>query len=93
MNDDLFILNFFLTMKTKPYIITNDKFRDHIFKFEKSKQPTYGMNQFKDVIMQQTVTFNNNIINMKPKISFCIQKYKDNIIVPHMNGGFIYIDN
>lgn len=95
MNDDLFILNFFLMMKTRPYIITNDKFRDHIFTFEKSKGPITNICMFKDVIMQQTIQFDisKNDINMKPKISYCIQKYKDNILVPHMNGNFIYIDN
>jgi hypothetical protein len=91
MNDDLFILNFFLMMKTKTYIITNDKFRDHIFNFEKSHQSIINICMFKDVIMQQTLSYNINTINIKPKISYCIQKYKDNIIVPHINGDFIYI--
>jgi hypothetical protein len=57
MNDDLFILNFFLLLETKPYIITNDMYRDHIFKFEKSKGIKFGLSQFKDVVEQQTISF------------------------------------
>jgi hypothetical protein len=79
VNDDLFILDFFLKLETKAYIITNDKYRDHIFNFNKP--------QFRNIIEQQTLNYNiyNNIINimMKPKYSKCIQIIDDNIYIPY----------
>jgi hypothetical protein len=91
MNDDLFILNFFLSFGTKPYIITNDMYRDHIFKFEKSKGIKFGLSQFKDVIEQQTISFDitRNWLDFKPDVSMCIQKYDKHYIIPHINGNFI----
>ena len=91
MNDDIFILNHFMSLGTKPYIITNDKYRDHIFQFEKSKGIKFGLSQFKDVIEQQTISFDitRNILNFKSDVSMCIQKYKDGYIVPHIDGNFI----
>ena len=93
MNDDMFILHFFLSLGTKPHIITNDKFRDHIYKFEKSKNNIMNMSMFKDVILQQTLTFDitRNWLDFKPDISYCIQKYKDGIIIPHIMEQFIFI--
>lgn len=92
MNDDLFILNFFLSLGTKPYIITNDMYRDHIFKFEKSKGIKFGLSQFKDVVEQQTISFDitRNWLNFKPDVSMCIQKYGDDYIIPHVNGNFLF---
>jgi len=93
MNDDLFILNFFLSLGTKPYIITNDMYRDHIFKFEKSKGIKFGVSQFKDVVEQQTISFDitRNWLNFKPDVSMCIQKYGEHYIVPHVNGNFLVV--
>lgn len=92
MNDDLFILNFFLSLGTKPYIITNDMYRDHIFKFEKSKGIKFGLSQFKDVVEQQTISFDitRNWLNFKPDVSVCIQKYGEHYIIPHVNGNFLF---
>jgi hypothetical protein len=94
MNDDIFILNLFMSLGTKPYIITNDKYRDHIFQFEKSKGIKFGLSQFKDMIEQQTISFDitRNWLNFKSDVSMCIQKYKDSYIIPHMDGNFIYIN-
>ena len=93
MNDDMFILHFFLSLGTIPHIITNDKFRDHIYKFEKSKNNIMNMSMFKDVILQQTVTFDisRNWLDFKQDISYCIQKYKDGFIVPYIMGEFVFI--
>lgn len=91
INDDMFILYFFLKLRTKPFIITNDKYRDHIFSFEKSKEKIIGMSQFKDVIEQQTLDFNcmTDYIKTKPTFSNCIQVIDNNIYIPHKDGDFV----
>lgn len=86
-NDDLFILKKFF-QKPSSFILTNDRFRDHIFNFTKSKN---YLNQFKHFIKQQTIKYNiyNNTIENKPTYSRCIQIIDDNIFIPHINGQFI----
>jgi hypothetical protein len=76
-NDDLYILYFFLKMKTKCFIISNDKYRDHIFNFNISEK-------FKNIITQQTINYNldNNKINDYPTFSNCIQIINDLIFIP-----------
>lgn len=76
-NDDLYILYFFLKMKTKCFIISNDKYRDHIFNFNISEK-------FKNIITQQTINYNldDNKINNYPKFSNCIQVINDFIFIP-----------
>lgn len=61
MNDDIFILWFFLHFSSIPYIISNDKFRDHIFKLETSNKNiivNYNFSQFNNVLYQQTLKYN-----------------------------------
>ena len=89
VNDDLYILSYFLKLGTKPFIITNDKYRDHIFKFEKSKNTTFGLSQFKDVIEQQTINFSmlENKLIFKSPFSFCIQKITDGFAIPHIDNN------
>lgn len=76
-NDDLYILYFFLKMKTKCFIISNDKYRDHIFNFNISEK-------FKNIITQQTINYNldNNKINDYPTFSNCIQVINNLIFIP-----------
>jgi hypothetical protein len=76
-NDDLYILYFFLKMKTKCFIISNDKYRDHIFNFNISEK-------FKNIITQQTINYNldDNKINDYPKFSNCIQVINEFIFIP-----------
>lgn len=76
-NDDLYILYFFLKMKTKCFIISNDKYRDHIFNFNISEK-------FKNIITQQTINYNldTNIINNYLTFSNCIQVINDLIFIP-----------
>lgn len=90
-NDDVFILWFFLK-NTGSYIVSNDKYRDHIFTLE-----TKGKNinsQFNHILSQQTLEF--NCIKMwlqdKPKYSKCIQKINNMLYVPHVSGKFIEIN-
>jgi hypothetical protein len=94
MNDDIFILWFFLHFGSIPYIISNDKYRDHIFKFETSKKNMiidYDFSQFNHVLHQQTLKYNlvHLEIDTKPSHSKCIQQVNGRIYVPHSSGKFI----
>jgi len=94
MNDDIFILWFFLHFNSIPYIISNDKFRDHIFKLETSKKNMiidYNFSQFNNVLHQQTLKYNlvQFSIDKKPSYSRCIQQVNKQIYVPHSSGKFI----
>ncbi len=94
INDDMFILWFFLKTNTQSFIISNDKYRDHIFKFETDKKKAnsnFSWSQFKHIIGQQTLGYDvvNCIINNPPTYSRCIQQYNDKIYVPHANNGFV----
>jgi hypothetical protein len=100
INDDLFILWFFLKYNCEPYIISNDKYRDHIFKFNtltknQSNIPNNDLNifQFKNIIKQQTLQYNTllNEIQKPLNWSFCIQLIDNNIYIPHVSGNFIQI--
>jgi hypothetical protein len=100
INDDLFIMWFFLKYNCTPYIISNDKYRDHIFKFNtlsknQSNIPNNDLNtfQFKNIIKQQTLQYNTllNEIQKPVNWSFCIQLIDNNIYIPHVSGNFIQI--
>ena len=86
-DDDLFILNYFLEQKTKLFIISNDKYRDHIFKYSLLDKSTNSMCQFKNIISQQTISYkysNNNdfIFSNKPTYSECIQVINNTVYIP-----------
>jgi len=101
MNDDIFILWFFLNYGSTPYIISNDKYRDHIFKFETSKKGIiansnkseldYDFSQFNYILHQQTLKYNlvQLTIDSQPTYSRCIQQKNGRIYVPHLSGKFI----
>lgn len=86
-DDDLFILNYFLEHKTKLFIISNDKYRDHIFKYSLLDKSTNSMCQFKNIISQQTISYkysndNDFIFSNKPTYSECIQVIDNTVYVP-----------
>jgi len=100
INDDLFIMWFFLKYNCEPYIISNDKYRDHIFKFNtltknQSNIPNNDLNifQFKNIIKQQTLQYNTLVNEIQKPVnwSFCIQLIDNNIYIPHVSGNFIQI--
>ena len=93
-NDDIFIIWFFLKLGSKPFIISNDQYRDHIFKFETSKKilnNQFSFSQFNNILQQQTLSYNitEQTINPIPKYSKCIQVINTSIYVPHLSGKFI----
>lgn len=91
-NDDLFIIWFFLKSIHTTYIISNDKYTDHIFNldiasFDKSLE-------FKYIIKQQTLNYNTEIffIENMPTYSNCIQIIDKIIYIPYAFNQFLSID-
>jgi hypothetical protein len=91
VDDDVFILWFFLNIKIKPFIITNDKYRDHIFHKENEN---LSMLQFKYVLAQQSLEYDiiQNLINQPIRVSKCIHIIENKVYVPHVSGQFIEIN-
>lgn len=88
-DDDLYILYFFLMLKSKVFIISNDKYRDHIFKYNNINQKA------KNIITQMTVGYKNSqniLIDDIPMYSQCIQHIGNSIYIPHISGNFIKIN-
>ena len=90
-NDDVFILWFFLK-NIGSYIVSNDKYRDHIFTLETKGKNTNS--QFNHILSQQTLEFNciKRWLQDKPTYSKCIQKINSMLYVPHVSGKFIEIN-
>ena len=89
-NDDIYILWFFLN-NVGSFILSNDKYRDHIFNLETKNKNTNS--QFNIILAQQTLKFNctNMWIQSKPTYSRCIQNIDNNLYIPHKSGNFIQI--
>lgn len=88
MNDDIYIINAFIFSKTKSYILSNDKFRDHNYNINKDSR--LSNNQFKNILKQQILTYTDTIID-PPQFSNCIQIIDNTIIIPHISNIFIEI--
>lgn len=97
-NDDIFIMWFFVKAYCNLYIISNDKYRDHIFKFETSTKSLIKLNQFymcqfANIIKQQTLSY--NLIQMQIQTplywSICIQYIDGIVYIPHISGYFVII--
>lgn len=97
-NDDIFIMWFFLAMNSKPFIVSNDNYRDHVFNFETVKKTSdveHNMSSFHFILHQQTIKYNvlNNTFGPVPTCSRCIYIQDDGkIFVPHHHGHFIVIE-
>lgn len=91
-NDDLFIIWFFLKSIYRPYIISNDKYTDHIFNLDIA---TFDKTlEFKYIIKQQTLNYNTDIfyIEKMPSYSHCIQIIDNIIYIPYLINQFISIN-
>jgi hypothetical protein len=90
-NDDIFIIWFFLK-NIGSLIISNDKYRDHIFNLMTKGKNTNS--QFNHILSQQTLQFNciKRWIQEKPTYSNCIQKIDGILYIPHILGNFIKIN-
>jgi hypothetical protein len=94
VNDDLFILWFFLKSNCISHIISNDKYRDHIFKYKNlSNKDEFSICEFKNIIKQQTLGFNLITMDIQKILpwSLCIQYIDSVVYIPHISGNFIKI--
>ena len=66
------------------FIISNDKYRDHIFSYNNTN---VNYNQFKNILYLYTLEFSYNEI--KPQYNYCIQIVDTKILCPHINNVFI----
>jgi hypothetical protein len=76
-NDDYFILLAFL--KSRCFIISNDKYRDHIFLLKS-----------KHLLHNKILEFNYSSVGKENKLNMCIQ-VNENIYIPHINNYLIKI--
>ena len=87
-NDDLFIMLAFINNPTK-YIISNDKYRDHMFNYN---QTLFDYNQFKNYLKQHTLSFTyDSIESIKTNLQ-SIYLDNNNLIIPHISGKYIKLD-
>ena len=91
IDDDIFIMWFFLKLQAKCFIISNDKYRDHIFKLN-IQSHSNSLVQFKNIIKQQTLNYvidndYHNMIAPKPLYSKCIQRINDTIYIPTIDNN------
>ena len=76
--DDIFIIWLFLKFYTKCYIISNDKFEDHMYYLNFNRND-------KNLLLQQIINFsikNYNLIDI-PTYSKCIQIIDNDIYIPN----------
>ncbi len=97
-NDDVFIMWFFVKSGCLTWIISNDKYRDHIYNFQNTlknynKQDESSLCEFSNVINEQTLTYNLELNQIQPiqPYSNCIQTIGKFAYIPHTFGGFIKV--
>lgn len=78
LNDDWYILLAFL-LKPSVYIVSLDKFRDHIFEYRPDNP---NQQQFKHILAEHTLTYTLSSISKPPKFSHCIQLIDEKIYIP-----------
>ena len=87
-NDDMFIILAFIN-NPKAYIVSNDKYRDHMFNYN---QNLFDYNQFKNYLKQHTLSFNyESTENINHKLA-SIFLDNNNLIIPHISGKYIKLD-
>lgn len=98
-NDDIFIMWFFVKSFCTCNIISNDKYRDHIFNYTSSSKKNSKINEFSlcefsNVIMQQTLSYSFEPYKIQTQLPYsnCIQVIDDQVYIPHISKEFIKID-
>jgi hypothetical protein len=81
-DDDIFILLLFFK-KYNTFIISNDKFRDYIFKLKD--------NELYNIFKQHIINYTDFTLNDKPTYSKCIQYKNNKFYIPHIDNYFIEI--
>lgn len=93
-NDDWFILIALLYSLESQFIISNDKFRDHIFKYDIDLP---NKHQLKNILFDQTISYSyigkGILINNFKSWSNCIQVTDKKIYIPTQNNGFHMLES
>ncbi len=95
-NDDIFIMWFFVKSSCLVNIISNDKYRDHIFNYQSSKKvkmktDDFSMCEFSNVLTEQTLSYQLNPLEIQKvlPISRCIQLINNFVYIPYVSEGFV----
>ncbi len=94
-NDDLFIL--FIGLNLECNIITNDNFKDHIYKFRtngKDSEENLVEKYLEDLICKYSINFSNFKIEKLDYLnkSMCIQINNNRVCIPTTEDRFVFID-
>ncbi len=93
-NDDIFIMWFFAKSAGALNILSNDKYRDHIYNYQSSaKSDDFFISEFANILTEQTLSYqlSSLVIQQALPYSFCIQVVDSHVYVPHISGKFIQI--
>ncbi len=93
-NDDIFIMWFFAKSAGTLNILSNDKYRDHIYNYQSSaKSDDFFISEFANVLTEQTLSYQLGTLEIQQALSysFCIQVIGSNVYVPHISGKFIQV--
>lgn len=97
-NDDIFIMWFFVKSSCLVNIVSNDKYRDHIFKYQSSKKikektDDFSMCEFSNVLTEQTLSYNIGPLEIQKVLPYsrCIQMINNIVFIPCISEGFIRI--
>jgi hypothetical protein len=93
-NDDIFIMWFFAKSAGTLNILSNDKYRDHIYTYQSSaKSDDFFISEFANVLTEQTLSYQLGSFEIKSALpySFCIQVIGSNVYIPHISGKFIQV--
>ena len=97
-NDDIFIMWFFVKSSCLVNIVSNDKYRDHIFNYQSSKKAKgktddFSMCEFSNVLTEQTLAYQLNLLEIQKVLPYsrCIQLINNFVYIPHISKGFIKI--
>ncbi len=94
INDDYYILWFFFFWKTIPFIVSNDHYRDHIFKL--GVFPNKVSYELSNILAQQIINIDPNtlLVNFVPSYSKTIQFNAtiNKFYIPHKTNNFIEIN-
>jgi len=93
-NDDTFIMWFFVKSSGTLNIVSNDKYRDHIYKYQSSrKSDDFFMSEFSNVLTEQTLSYQLEPMHIQSPLAYsnCIQVIGTDVFVPHTSGKFVHV--
>lgn len=93
-NDDIFIMWFFVKSFGTLCILSNDKYRDHIFAYQSSrKSDMFFISEFSNILTEQTLSYQLAPLQIQSPLTYsnCIQVINSYVYIPHVSDQFIQI--